>query len=629
MNNNERNKKLWSYIGGVFTNVITEDSPRIEEQPTSIKPKLFLHQLSLLASATALENSKFTGLDCGDNKRLYSSYGVIADRVGSGKSLISLALAKMPVPDDREITTLHRNNSISLIQYSKSVDTKRRVKAALFILPHSLMGQWEEYVTRDTNLNVIFCRKRRESIDKSIIEHFDLVDAVFISSTMWKYFEDIICPEKIHWSRIFIDEADSIQIPIRVNLTGNFIWLITASYLNIAFPTGMYFNLNSPYYLQEESKPPAPLLEQVKKISGNEFRIEGAYTNSLYVKNIIGTTDVIQNADLQSWRVILRNSDDFVASSFAMPPVHHIKNICRAPANIRILESVIPNDIMDMLHAGDTRGALQSLGVHDETPTSIIESLTHSLRKDLEQNQRRLEFNKTFEYSSEIARQKSLEGQETKIQSLISRIETIEKRMAEVDTTNCPICYSDIETPSMTPCCKNLFCFVCLCESLKRQPVCPLCRTGIASLNEVRVINKNANQIESSHEQQQQRTKVEEFIHFVTVNPKAKVLLFSGYDASFFQLTSEMTHRNISFTTINGSTARVSKIISEFDEGNYRVLLLNSRHVGSGLNIICATDVFLFHKMSSEMEKQIIGRAYRMGRKNQLNVHHLLHQSEA
>jgi SNF2 family DNA or RNA helicase len=251
------------------------------------------------------------------------------------------------------------------------------------------------------------------------------------------------------------------------------------------------------------------------------------------------------------------------------------------------------------------------------------------LRKDLEQNQRRLEFNKTFEYSSEIARQKSLEGQETKIQSLISRIETIEKRMTEVDTTNCPICYSDIETPSMTPCCKNLFCFVCLCESLKRQPVCPLCRTGIASLNEVRVINKNANQIELPHnQQQQQRTKVEEFIHFVSVNPKAKVLLFSGYDASFFQLTSEMTHRNISFTTINGSTARVSKIISEFDEGNYRVLLLNSRHVGSGLNIICATDVFLFHKMSSEMEKQIIGRAYRMGRKNQLNVHHLLHQSE-
>jgi SNF2 family DNA or RNA helicase len=128
--------------------------------------------------------------------------------------------------------------------------------------------------------------------------------------------------------------------------------------------------------------------------------------------------------------------------------------------------------------------------------------------------------------------------------------------------------------------------------------------------------------------QDQQKTKIEEFINFVQANPKAKILLFSGYDATFFQLTSEMIHRNINFTTINGSTARVSKIINEFDSGNYRVLLLNSRHVGAGLNIICATDVFLFHKMPSEMEKQIIGRAYRMGRTHPLHVRHLLHQSE-
>jgi len=58
------------------------------------------------------------------------------------------------------------------------------------------------------------------------------------------------------------------------------------------------------------------------------------------------------------------------------------------------------------------------------------------------------------------------------------------------------------------------------------------------------------------------------------------------------------------------------------------VLFLNSRHVGAGFNITCASDVFLFHKMSSEMEKQIIGRAYRMGRKAPLNVHHLLHNNE-
>jgi hypothetical protein len=281
---------------------------------------------------------------------------------------------------------------------------------------------------------------------------------------------------------------------------------------------------------------------------------------------------------------------------------------------------------MEMLHAGDTKGALQALGVRDETPTSIIDSLTKTLRRELEQQHLRLEFYKSQDYSSEAAKQKSIEAQQQKIQSLNSRIETIEQRMQNFASTNCPICYSDVETPSMTPCCKNLFCFGCLCESLKRQPVCPLCRTGIASINEIHVISNNASNI--IEEPDQPKTKIDEFLNFVEKNPNSKILLFSGYDATFFQLTAEMERKNISYSAINGSTARVQKIINEFATGSYRVLLLNSRHVGSGLNIVSATDVFLFHKMNSEMEKQIIGRAYRMGRTNPLNVFHLLHNNE-
>ena len=519
-----------------------------------------------------------------------------------------------------------------MISKQKPEPTKRRTKAALFIIPHSLMGQWEEYVTRDTTLNVIFCRKKREVQDETLLNFIDQADAVFVSSTMWAAFEISQKPDQIHWSRIFIDEVDSIQASNHVPLTANFTWLITASYLNIAFPGGIYIELNSQFYPppQEYSE----LVSALKASNGTSFRIDGAYTNVTFVKNILGTTDSVKNADLEYWRVILRNSDSYVDSSFKMPPITHNKINCKATANIRILESLVPNDVMAMLHAGDTKGALQTLGVHDESPTSIIKSLTASLSKDLDQQKRKLEFYKTMEYSSEAAKQKSLDTQQDKITSLENRIDTIKSRMASISTTNCPICYSDIETPTLTPCCKNLFCFACLCESLKRQshsPSCPLCRAPIHSLNEVHVIKEGANSIVEGtpkNQEQEPKTKVEEFIRFVENNPKAKILMFSGYDATFFQLQTEMTHRGINFSMINGSTNRVSKIINEFAEGNYRVLLLNSRHVGAGLNITCATDVFLFHKMGPEMEKQIIGRAYRMGRKQPLHVHHLLHQNE-
>lgn len=625
----ERNRKLWQYLHGVYTNELNEDSLKCDTQPSTIKPNLYEHQKTLLTAAINLEKSKFSGLDCGNNKTLYTNFGVLADRVGSGKSLVALSIIKQPLPDEREIITTHRNTNLSMIRHHIPEIVKRRCKAALFIIPHSLMGQWEEYVTRDTTLNVIFCRKKKEVCDPTLLNFIDTVDAIFVSSTMWSSFEVTQKPESIHWSRIFIDEVDSIQASTHVQLTANFIWLITASFLNIAFPTGIYIELNSYFY----PTPPeyVDFCEKLKLANGNSFRIDGSYTNINFVKAILGVTEINKNYDLEYWRVILRNSDDYVNNSFVMPPLITHKHMCKTTTSIRLLESIIPNDVMAMLHAGDTKGALQVLGVTDESPTSIISSLTASLAKELEQQKRRLEFYKTIDYSSEAAKQKSLESQQEKITSLENRIQVIKTRMEEIDTTNCPICYSDIETPTLTPCCKNLFCFVCLCESIKRQttkPVCPLCRADICSINDLHVVNRSANTIQNKSNDAEPRTKVEEFIDYIEANPKAKILLFSGYDASFFQIIGEMSHRNISHSTINGSTNRVSKIINEFSEGHYRVLLLNSRHVGAGLNITCATDVFLFHKMSSEMEKQIIGRAYRMGRKAPLNVHHLLHQSE-
>ena len=625
----ELQRRLWIYLQGIFSNELDEDSDKMDEQPTYIKPALYHHQKTLLNKAINLEKTKFSGLDCGANKLLYTNFGVLADRVGSGKSLVALSLVKQPIPDDREIITTHRNNNLSMIRHHTPEPTRKRCKAALFIIPHSLMGQWEEYILRDTTLNVLFCRKKKEACDTTLFNFIEEADALFVSSTMWRTFEEVQKPEQYHWSRIFIDEADTIQASMHSRLSANFIWLITASYLNIAFPSGIYIDLASPFY------PPPPdnteLVARIKAINGNSFRIDGTYTNLSFVKNILGVSDTSKNAELEYWRVILRNSDTYVNNSFIMPTLTHTQIICRATANIKILESLIPNDVMEMLHAGDTKGALQVLGVHDETPTSIIASLTTSLSKDLEQQKRKLEFFKTMDYSSESAKTKSLDSQEDKIASLESRIDTIKKRMAEIDTTNCPICYSDVETPTLTPCCKNLFCFVCLCESMKRQqsnPICPLCRAPIASINDLHVVNKTGNVIQNHVPVNEHKTKLEEFIHYIENNPKAKILMFSGYDATLFQLTSEMQHRNIPFSTINGSTHRVAKIINEFAEGNYRVLLLNSRHVGAGLNITCATDIFLFHKMSSEMEKQIVGRAYRMGRKEPLKVFHLLHQSE-
>ena len=108
----------------------------------------------------------------------------------------------------------------------------------------------------------------------------------------------------------------------------------------------------------------------------------------------------------------------------------------------------------------------------------------------------------------------------------------------------------------------------------------------------------------------------------------AKVLMFSGYDAKFAGIEASLDAESITRATVNGSQARINKLLREFKAGKHNVLFLNARNMGAGLNIECATHVVLFHRMSSELEAQIVGRAMRLGRAEPLEVIHLLHENE-
>jgi hypothetical protein len=73
------------------------------------------HQQTSLAAALALERCKHTGVAVDplpgetEGGRFYTSYGILADKVGSGKSLTALALVKQPPPSDMYTEYVARN----------------------------------------------------------------------------------------------------------------------------------------------------------------------------------------------------------------------------------------------------------------------------------------------------------------------------------------------------------------------------------------------------------------------------------------------------------------------------------------------------------------------------------------
>ena len=143
--------QLWNFFRCLYENQLTEVSEKIA-QPEWIKTPLLDHQRTSVAAALKLEKGKtgFTvdpihGEEYGGT--YYTTYGVLGDRVGSGKSLTAMALLKQPAPSDTCVEYIMRNGDdkrVGLmrtrIQNESRYGSKMRaLSTSLIIVPHAIV----------------------------------------------------------------------------------------------------------------------------------------------------------------------------------------------------------------------------------------------------------------------------------------------------------------------------------------------------------------------------------------------------------------------------------------------------------------------------------------------------------
>ena len=646
--------KLWQYFTALFGNELTAATAKAD-QPAWVTTPLLDHQRSAVKAALDLEVAK-GGLDVGPlpgeehGGTFFTTYGILGDRVGSGKSLIALSLVKQPPPSDHMMEYTWRScgasdNAVGLLRRKQQTEldftndaARTPIDTALFLIPHSLMGQWADYVKRDTTLKCLFVKARKDAAgDELTLEKLRAYDAIFVSTTMWREFSYNSPLELMLWSRFFMDEADSAVLSMGSVPHARFVWLISASWMNLIFPNGAHLNISSAY------SPPVGTSSEITRrvrrfVVGDHLMLEG--TRNVFVRRLCGSYSIsgynltcLNSVMFQATRMVIQNSEEYVRQSFHIPPIHHLRYLCLAPPNIQVLSNMISADMMERLHAGDAEGVLEMLGMTAKTAEDITTAITESIEKELASVRKLYDFKKTMEYATESSKQKALEHLEDKMARLQSRIDAIQNRLKNPADEQCPICFCEVNRPALTPCCRHLFCFECICEVMKRTSVCPMCRETIPNIQAVQVIGGGAGAgaaeaAEAKPVEPELKTKQEQFREFLVANPTARVLMFSGYDATFAGLSSVLETDGVSHATLQGSQARIAKLIREFEAGKYRVLFLNARNMGAGLNITPATHVVLYHRMSAETQNQIIGRAMRMGRTAPLTVVHLLHGNE-
>jgi len=124
-------------------------------------------------------------------------------------------------------------------------------------------------------------------------------------------------------------------------------------------------------------------------------------------------------------------------------------------------------------------------------------------------------------------------------------------------------------------------------------------------------------------EPEQLKTKINTTISLIKSNPKGRFIIFSAWDQTFSVIRKCLNTHDIGFIEVNGGVNERKKNIRSFKDGNIRVIFLNSRFNGAGINLQESSDIIVYHRMDNSTLNQIIGRANRIGRVESLNVHHL------
>jgi uncharacterized coiled-coil protein SlyX len=127
------------------------------------------------------------------------------------------------------------------------------------------------------------------------------------------------------------------------------------------------------------------------------------------------------------------------------------------------------------------------------------------------------------------------------------------------------------------------------------------------------------------------KTKIEFVEYFIKtkIYSQCKIIICSNYIRIFNDIKRLLHKYYISYIELDdGNVNSINNSVLKYTHGSINVLLLNSNLFGCGLNLQCTTDILFLHKTDITLEKQIIGRAQRMGRKDKLNLWYLMHENE-
>lgn len=271
---------------------LDDDSPIAAPLAEGFQVTLMVHQLAALHRCRQLEASSLDGdggsillssggiqiVSRGDTAQtpslLHTRIGILADTVGSGKSMIILALAWDDNEDDardddqgdddkdnddrtqtRAVRTGVFHNAMSSHGCNqvvlRSPETGRRIDTTVVVVPHALCSQWKTYLTDAGYVPVTATTSVMSSLDQRLFTVVSTAKAVetltpavlqacrivVVTASNYACLVTVLVQHGLRARRFVFDEADTLPLTVTVP-PARFCWFVTASFSSLFHPLG-------------------------------------------------------------------------------------------------------------------------------------------------------------------------------------------------------------------------------------------------------------------------------------------------------------------------------------------------------------------------------------------------------
>ena len=517
--------------------------------------------------------------------KITSHIGFLADSVGSGKTLTTISLLARTKDqydnigkDDETINTIICNKQRSFFSYQNWTTTfVKYIPINIIVVGNSVFNQWVNELSHST-LKYKVISKNADMINP--IGWFEKFDVVIITYNRYKDFHTLLNYDYRNGNPICVRRLifDEIQASGRLpELKAKFYWIVSAN------------------------------------ISMHNYNYSERDKRTNFICDLLGSTLVNY--------VTIKNSKEQIEESFRHAEVKNVFYDCLM-RQFSVIKDYLPNEIQRMIAADDLAGAISALG-----GTSDTVSLTDIIIKKEEKHIKEIEA--SIQYHTIMNNQEKIREYENKLQFSKEALEKLKDRISRNEEEECSVCCLEFEEKVLTNCCKGILCGNCIKNLIKGTNKCPFCREKLNMSKMIISKVKVEEELKEEEKVPQKFSKLETVINIIKSKKDGKFLLFSEFWPTFDQIKEELSANNISFAEVKGTTDTKQKHIREFKAGLTKVLFLNARHDGTGINLPETTDIILYHKISTEnLENQVLGRALRLGRTAPLTVHRLLSEQE-